>query len=380
MVDKARLIKLTQKVLSIDSQNPPGNEVAIADFVARDMRSLGLDVKVLTYQRNRPNVIATLKGSLPRKKAAEEALLLTPHTDVVPVGKGGKFDPFGKDIVGKRIYGRGTSDDKGNLACAMEALRSLVEEGFRPRKDIVMAATSDEECGSKAGIKPLLEKKVLRPRLALVLDSVEFDTVIAQKGLLHLRIQILGKKAHGATNWKGINAIEQAAQIIRRLKKHEFRFKKHEFLNHPTLNIGTISGGDKVNIVADHCEFTVDVRFMPGMDAQKLIAEIKRIVSSVTDRYEVRIDDLQLPYEIKAKDPYVKAFLRAAEACGASARLKGSDGATVISFFQHQGIPAFATGFGKSGTLHTNDEYAEIPTLVKGAKVLEQFVRDYDAI
>ena len=153
MINKIRLIKLTQKVLSIDSQNPPGNEKAIGDFIVKDMKALGLEVKVVSYKKDRPNVIATLKGSLPRKEAAREALLLTPHTDVVPVGKGWKHNAFGKDIVGGKIYGRGASDDKGNLACAMEALRSLVEDGFKPRKDIILAATADEETGSHEGIK-----------------------------------------------------------------------------------------------------------------------------------------------------------------------------------------------------------------------------------
>ncbi|NTV28948.1 MAG: M20 family metallopeptidase [Candidatus Omnitrophica bacterium] len=380
MINRSRLIKLTQKVLSIDSQNPPGNEVAIADFVVKDMRDIGLDVRVVSYAKDRPNVLATWRGSLPRKQAASQALLITPHTDTVPVGKGWKFDPFGKDISGGKIYGRGASDDKGNLACAMEALRSLREEGYLPKKDIVLAATADEETGSHMGIKPLLNKGVLRPGLALVLDSVDFDTVIAQKGLFHSRIRVFGKKAHGATNWLGVNAIELAAKIIRKLKKHECRFRKHALLNHPTVNIGTIRGGDKVNMVADFCEFSVDIRYMPGTDPKKVVKQVQDIVDSVAEKSELVIDDLQLPYEIDRDDAYVAAFLRAAKKCGQKARLQGSDGATVISFFQHYNIPAFATGFGKSGTLHADDEYAEVKTLCNGARVLEEFIRDYDQI
>ena len=380
MVSKDRLVKLTQKVLSIDSQNPPGNEKAIGDFIVQDMKAVGLEVKVVSYKKDRPNVIAILKGSLPRKEAAREALLMTPHTDVVPVGKGWKHDPFGKDVIGGKIYGRGASDDKGNLACAMESLRSLVEDGYRPRKDIILAATADEETGSHQGIKPLLQKGVLRPRLALVLDSVDFDTVIAQKGLFHSRIRVYGKKAHGATNWRGINAIEQSVEIIDRLKACQFAFKKHPLLNHPTVNIGTIKGGDKVNMVADFCEFSIDLRYMPGMDPKKVVAAVRKIAASVTKDFELEIDDLQIPYEISANDKYVKAFLASSRKVGAEPRLKGSDGATVISFFQHYGIAAFATGFGKSGTLHADDEYAEVSTLVKGAKALEVFVKDYDLL
>jgi acetylornithine deacetylase/succinyl-diaminopimelate desuccinylase family protein len=378
MINKSRLIKLTRKLLSIDSQNPPGNEVVIADVVARDMKSLGLEIRVISYRKGRPNVIATLRGSLPRKQAAAEALLLTPHMDTVPVGNGWKFNPFGKTVVQGRLYGRGASDDKGNLACAMEVIRSLVRGGFRPRKDVILAATADEETGSHLGIKPLLEKKVLKPRLALVLDSVDFDTVIAQKGLLHMRVRVFGKKAHGATNWMGVNAIEQSAKIIRRLKKHECAFKEHTLLNHPTVNIGTIKGGDKVNMVADFCEFSVDLRYMPGTAPKKVIKQVKKVIAGVTDNYELIIDDLQLPFEIEENDPYVALFLKTARKAGVKPRLKGSDGATVISFFRKHGIKAFATGFGKSGTLHADDEFAEIKTLYRGAVVLERFVKDYD--
>ncbi|MBU1997517.1 MAG: M20/M25/M40 family metallo-hydrolase, partial [Candidatus Omnitrophica bacterium] len=250
MINKKRLIALTQKVLSIDSQNPPGKELKLAKFIEADMRSLGLDVKTYTYAKNRPNIVATLKGSLPRIKAKKEALLLTPHFDTVPIGDGWKFDPFGSQIIGDKLYGRGTSDDKGNLASSMEVMRSLVEDGFMPKKDIVMAATVDEETGSHYGIVPLLDKKVFTPKFALVLDSDEFDTIIAQKGLFHMNVQVFGKKAHGAYNWLGENAIEAAARIIAKLKKIKFKYKKHPILRPPTINIGTIKGGDKVNMVA----------------------------------------------------------------------------------------------------------------------------------
>ena len=171
---------------------------------------------------------------------------------------------------------------------------------------------------------------------------------------------------------------EQAAEIIRRLKAYEFKFKKHALLNHPTVNIGTIRGGDKVNMVADFCEFSVDLRYMPGMDHRKVIAQVKAIVRSVTPKYKMIIDDLQMPYEISEKDPFVRAFIKSAKSVGQKAKLKGSDGATVISFFQHHGIIAFATGFGKSGTLHANDEHAEIKTLYNGTRLLERFIKDYD--
>jgi len=378
MINKERLIAITTKLLQINSVNPPGNEVAVADFVARDLKAIGLDIKIHSFAKNRPNVIATLKGTWPRAKAAREALLITPHYDTVPFGEGWKFDPLGAQIHNGRIYGRGASDDKGNCAVGMEALHSLVEDGVRLQRDIVFAATADEETGSKLGIIPLLKKGILRPKVALITDSEEFDAIIAQKGLFHCRVQIFGKKAHGAYNWLGINAIEIAARVIGRLKKHQFKYKKHPLLVPPTKNIGTIRGGDKVNMVADFCEFALDIRFMPGMKAEVILKEVKSIVAQETKDFKVIIDDFQKPYGIDPEHPFVKTYVDTCRKMGFKANLKGSQGATVITFFQDYGIPAFSTGWGSHGVIHANDEYAEIKTLHNGARVLEAFLKDYD--
>ncbi len=379
MINKDRLVRLTQKLLRFDSVNPPGNELAVARFVEQDMRSLGLDVKTVSFAKDRPNVLATLRGTLPRQQAAAKAILITPHIDTVPFGSGWKFNPTGGEIHQGRIYGRGASDDKGNAAVGMEVLRSLVEDGVRFKRDIIFAATVDEETGSHKGIRPLLDKGILRPQVALITDSEEFECIIAQKGLFHSRVQIFGKKAHGAYNWRGINAIEIASRVINRLKDHQFKFKKHPLLVPPTKNIGTIRGGDKVNMVADFCEFSLDIRFMPGMNAKGVLKEVTHIIRKETKKFKVIIDDSQKPYQIDPKHPFVKTYVDVCRSMGIQAELKGSQGATVITFFQDHGIPAFSTGWGAHGVIHANDEYAHVKTLYKGAQVLEAYLKEYDA-
>lgn len=375
MISKPRLIKLTQKVLRFNSENPPGNELALSRFIERDMRSLGLEVKVVTFAKERPNIIATLKGT--SKASAKNALLLTPHIDTVPAGIGWSMDPFGGQIKNGRIYGRGATDDKGNLACAMEVMRSLAEDGVRLSHDVVLAATVDEETGSKQGIVPLLSKGILKPKAALILDSDEFSTIIAQKGLMHARVQVFGKKAHGAYKWYGVNAIEAATGIIEELKNFKFIYRPHTLLRPPTINIGTIKGGDKVNMVADFCEFSFDLRFLPGMDPQKLLVTIKALVRKHAKRFKIIIDDLQFPYEINKQHPLVSTYVNACRAFKCPVELKGSQGATVITFFQKKKIPAIATGYGSRKTAHATDEYAHVEKLYKGAKVLERFVKEW---
>lgn len=380
MIDMTRLVNLTQKVVSINSENPPGNELALARFIERDMRSIGLQVKTYTYAKNRPNVVAILRGALPRKRASREAILMTPHFDTVPIGKGWKYKPLGGEIRNGRLYGRGATDDKGNLAACMEVMRSLVEDKAGLKKDVVMAATVDEETGSDYGIIPLLERKVLKPKFALVMDSDEFDAVTVQKGLIHCRIRIFGRKAHGAYNWRGVNAIEIAARIIGKLKKIRWHYTKHPMLHGPTMNVGVIAGGDKVNMVCDDCEFALDARFVPGMNPKDILKKIRAVIKSEATKFKIEVDDIQLPYEISRRHPFVETYVRTAKKMGCKAAVKGSEGATVMTFFRKHRIPAFATGFGARGTAHTNDEYIYVHSLYRGARVLERFIKECDAL
>lgn len=364
----------------MNSENPPGNEGALAKFIEKDMRSLRLDVKTYIYAKGRPNIVATLRGTWPRPKAAREAILLTPHFDTVPIGKGWKLKPFGGQIKGGKLYGRGASDDKGNLASCLEVMRSLVEDKVKLKKDVIMAATVDEETGSHYGIIPLLEKRILKPRLAVVMDSTEFDAVVSQKGLIHARIQIFGKKAHGAYNWRGVSAIEIAAKVITNLKSIRLKYQKHPLLAGPTMNVGVIHGGDKVNMVCDFCEFALDTRFLPGMDAQTVYRRIKVAVAKEAKKFKIIVTDLQQPYEIDRRHPFVKSYIKIARRMKAKADYKGSEGATVMTFFKKYHIAAFATGFAAHGTAHTNDEYIYVKSLCKGTRVMEEYIKEYDQL
>lgn len=363
-------------MIRVDSTNPPGREGPLARRIARDMRSLGLQVHTCSFAPNRPNIIATLKSPLIKNRKKRPSLLLTPHIDTVPIGKGWTCDPLGAQIKNGRIYGRGASDDKGNLACCLEVMRSLCEDKVILDYDLIMAATVDEETGSHHGIIPLLEKDILRPGAALILDADNADAIIIQKGLLHCRIKVRGKKAHGAYNWRGINAIEVAARIINRLKAHKFEYVRHPLLRKPSVNIGKIHGGDKVNIVADFCEFALDLRFLPKTRPETVLKEIHRIIKTETKTYQLEIDSLQAPYEITRKHPLVRAYTQAGRRLGVDVKIKGSEGATVMTFFGRHGIPAFATGYGTPGTAHTTDEFAELRTYYKGARILEYFVKN----
>jgi len=399
MVRKERLIGLIRKLIRIDSQNPPGDECRIAEFVQGYLKKLGLPARIYEFKKRRSNVVATL-----RNKNARRSLLITPHLDTVPSGSSWHFEPFAAKVIKQKIYGLGATDCKGNLAGAMEAINSILEDGVRLNYNLVFAATADEESGSALGLAPLLKRKILRPDATLVLDADDFHIVVAQKGLIHLMVRIKGKRAHGAYPWLGKNAVDSALRILRDIKSYKFGSFKNRHLRAPTVNIGTIRGGDKVNVVADWCEFELDIRFLPGMSGGKILKDLKGIIRRHSSQYTFQIEGLQQPYVIEAahrrhssqytfqiqgiQQPYVisathplvSGLSRSMRKMGVRPLIRGSEGATTISFFQEIGTPAVATGFGCAGCAHIADEYIKISSLYKGTLVLEDFLKSYEAV
>ncbi|MDD5005007.1 MAG: M20 family metallopeptidase [Candidatus Omnitrophica bacterium] len=373
MFSANRLVKLTQDLIKIDSQNPPGDERRIAVFIKRLLFKSGLNTRLLEFGKNRFNTITVLKG-----KKSEISLLITPHLDTVPFGKNWKYPPLAARIHKNRIYGRGATDCKGNLAVGLEVLRNLAEENIKLNYDIIFAATADEETGSQHGLLPLLERKIIKPTYALILDADEFDIILAQKGLMHIKIGILGRKAHGAYPERGINAIDIALEVINKIKKIKFPYRKHRLLKPPTINVGTIRGGDKVNMVADWCEFELDVRFLPGMDKHKIISSIKNKVRSVTKNFKFEITALQAPSQIRTDHILVYSLKQASTNAIGKYRLKGSQGATVMTFFDKYNIPCVATGFGSSQCAHATDEYVAVNNLILGYNMLRNFLFVFD--
>jgi acetylornithine deacetylase/succinyl-diaminopimelate desuccinylase-like protein len=141
--------------------------------------------------------------------------------------------------------------------------------------------------------------------------------------------------------------------------------------------VGTIRGGDKVNIVADWCELELDFRFLPGMNTAVLLRTLKNIIRKNIKKFKVEVEGIQPPYVISEEHPLVEQLSQVLRKWNVKPVLKGSEGATVIAFFQEKGIAAVATGFGSSGCAHTADEYVRIGNLYKGAIILEEFLKNY---
>ncbi|MCM8819190.1 MAG: S-methyl-5-thioribose-1-phosphate isomerase, partial [Candidatus Omnitrophica bacterium] len=207
------VIKLLQNLIRIDSQNPPGDERKIVDFIKHYLDKLGVSSKIYVFKKNRPNLVCKILSKNSSKK-----LLFAPHIDTVPGGRGWKFLPFSGKIYKKRIYGRGATDCKVNVAACLALIKNIVTKKIKLKNlDLIFAFCGDEETGSRYGIIPLL-KYLKNIDWAVVLDSDDFNIVVAQKGLLHLRIELFGKEAHGAYPERGLNAILKAVDILKKIE------------------------------------------------------------------------------------------------------------------------------------------------------------------
>jgi succinyl-diaminopimelate desuccinylase len=371
MVNEKRAVRLLQDLVRINSENPPDDCRKIAAFVRKQMESAGLSVKTYEYRKGAPVLVGTLRGV---GKGRRASLLLVPHMDTVPAGSGWKHDPFRAEIINGRMYGRGVQDCKIHVAACIEAARCIVESGVKLEGDLVVAVIPDEETGSRS-LAPLVKKRVLDTDCVIVTDHWDFDVVAAQKGLIHMRITVFGKKAHGAYPWLGDSAIDRAAAIVSDLKKLKFRYKKSARYHGPTINVGTIRGGETVNTVASRCEIGVDLRYLPGMGYSRIMTRVAATVSSHAKKYEIVVDDHQAPFASDTRLPYVRTLLSCIRKRRKSARIVGTDGVTAISFFKKRN--AVCVGFGPAGVAHMTDEYILVSNLMDGTSVLEDFVEAY---
>lgn len=251
-------------ILNIDTQNPPGNERVLAEWIARYLGDTPCAVTVQPISERRANIIARIPG-----KTREGALMLNGHLDTVPHGAGWNTPPGTARIREGWVYARGASDMKSGLAAALYAFREFARSGGTPRTDIVFAGTADEESGG-LGASALMESGEADGVSAIVIgEPTENRPGLAAKGALWLRATVAGRASHSAYPERGVNAIEGAVRFSEAVRG--LLGGSHPLLTSPTAAITGLTGGIKQNMVPDRAELLMDVRTVPGMDHAALI-------------------------------------------------------------------------------------------------------------
>jgi acetylornithine deacetylase len=359
------------------------SNLALIEWAADVCRKAGARVHIIP---SRSGDKASLWASL--GPDGPGGVLLSGHSDVVPVeGQAWGSDPFTLRRDGDRVYGRGTSDMKGFLACVLTALPQLAQ---RPLKQpLHLAMTFDEEVGCLGAPELIdwLAHNAIRPAIAFVGEPTSMAIVNAHKGIAVSRVTLTGVPAHSSLTHVGISAVQLAAQAIGVLEQLAVdlagQHRDPRFVpDHTTLTVNVIEGGQAANIMASQCRFLFDIRTIPGVTADGVRAAfLERVEAQVIGPARARYPGVGLVLEPLSNTPGLDAGAESAAETLARAVLGQNSQASAVAYaaeagqFQQAGMSTLLLGPGSIAQAHQPDEYIEISQLAACLGFLDKLGR-----
>ena len=379
-IDHDAAVRLLTECVQLHTVNPPGNEKLAADWLAEELERKGFSPRVDDLGGNRANIVTVLRGT-----GEKPALVFNGHLDVVPVGDTPwTHDPFGGVRVNGRLYGRGTSDMKSGLMAMVVAVEALKQAGVHLKGDLILSGVADEETGA-LGAKSWVQAGGLQGVGAIVIgEPTNLEVYIAEKGACWLEITTYGKTAHGSMPDLGINAVMHMTTALHALTRLSLPFQPHPLFDKPTMNVGTIVGGNKTNVVPDRCTATIDLRTLPGMQHADVLHAIRQTLDGLRAAipqftYEMRVIAERGPVASDPQAPIVETALAILEAQGRRETPKATPGyATDASVFQPaSGAPFLIFGPGIPQLAHQPNEYVEIDTYLRSIELFCELAVKY---
>lgn len=374
------LIQL-DKVVSLPSVSSANSKIdmsnkAIIDHLANQFESMGFACEIVPCPEtngNKLNLIATL-GSGPG------GLVLAGHTDTVPFDENlWSVDPFHVTEKDGKLLGLGITDMKGFFPIIMQAVKPLLNEKFK--EPLIILATADEET-SMQGARTIAELGRPRARSAVIGEPTGLQPVRTHKGIMMDSIRLLGESGHSSNPALGKNALDAMHAVISDLMQFrvEMRAKYQNELfeiPYPTLNLGSIHGGDNPNRICGHCELEFDVRLMPGMHMDTVRAEIRQRIEAITEPLGIQFELTPLFTGVPAFfTEENSALLKTAE------QLTGHSGISVAfgtegPFLQQLGMDTIILGPGNIDQAHQPDEYMSIDMINPAIEILQKLMRQH---
>ena len=376
-VKRPELEKLVKDLVRIPSHcDVSTQELEVAEFLNEFLRDEGIDSKLRMVEKNRPNVIATIKGSDSGKR-----LLLSGHTDTVPAYQM-DIEPFNPKVNKGRLYGRGALDMKGGLGAMAMTLVAMKRARFKLQGDLIFAAVVGEERKSEG-----TEDLVLRgPKadMGIIGEPTDLEIQPSHRGLEWLDIHFYGKAAHGGQADKGINAISMAARFVNAVEKDllpTLRSRKAKYTLPPTMNLGVITGGQQPSSVADHCVIKVDRRWVPEEKLQQVFTEIYDLLDKLKKEDPLFKADMKrdpsnmstmthVPNVVSTSHPVVKSLQQSVRTVtqrpAKTTTFWGWTDAALLTHFAK--TPTVVFGPGGAGA-HSRVEYVLVDDLVRCSQV-----------
>jgi len=434
MLDKSEfeteLLGIFRDLIRIDTSNPPGNEALAAKYVYDVLAREGIPAKVLNSTPTRGSVVGRLKGS-----GAKLPILLLAHLDVVPVeAERWSVKPFAAEMSGGYVWGRGTLDIKNLVAMELMALVLAKRNGLKLKRDVILAATADEEAGGTYGARWLIDNHFDEISAEYAINEGGFGVVedgkkfflcqTAEKGICWIKATIKGEGGHGSIP-TARNPVVQMGLAISRIGQHAFptaktpiaekliagleklgalpqgltaqriftddkclashpsKFAKrlNAFVR-PTATPTFVKAGTKVNVIPMEAELSVDCRLLPGASPDEMVDTVKRLIGLPDVEYEI----LQKKPGTESRTdtelwPVLESCVKEVEP-DAGFLPYMSPGGTDSGFLREKGMvcygfdPTFLT-LDEEDTIHGVDERVSVENLTRGTlllyRVLERF-------
>ena len=354
---------------------------SLIDYCDEILKQLGA-TSFRTYddEKKRVNLFATLKAKNSNNK---KPIILSGHTDVVPVSKGWSSDPFTATIKDDKLYGRGSCDMKGFIACAL-AYAPIYSKSDLDR-DIHFSFTFDEEtaCQGAPILIEELKKRGIKNGICIIGEPTNMKIIDAHKGCYEYTTYFKGLAGHSSAPHKGVSAVEYASRYVNKLielrEKLKERTPKDSIFDppHSTLSIGGIFGGIAHNVIADKCHVNWETRPVVKEDAVFLNQELDKYAN------EILLPEMKktFPNSSIEKDIIgeIVGFDREekSDACELISNLTGDNSRQVVSFgteaglFQEIGISTVVCGPGSIEQAHKIDEFIVLDELKKCLDLLD---------
>ena len=349
------------------------SNVRVIHFLADWLASLGFSTEVMDLpdKPGKANLIAQLG-------AGDGGLVLAGHTDTVPYDERWSQDPFRLTARDGRLYGLGTCDMKGFFPVAIEAARRFT--GERLAKPVLIVATSDEE-SSMAGAKHLVESGRPKADFCVIGEPTGLQPVYAHKGFAMLSIELTGASGHSSDPELGRNALDAMHCVMSELIAFRGDLARLHTnpafaVSVPTLNLGCLRAGDNPNRICGHAELQIDLRILPGMEYDAVIASIKARLEPVARAHGTTIAVTPVstpvpPFESARDGRLVRALESLSERAAGTVAF-----GTEAPFFSTLGMETVVFGPGSIGQAHQPDEYLEESSIAPAVDVLTRLIAE----
>ena len=348
---------------------------ALINYCEDYLHKLGAtSFKTFDKEKKRINLFATLKS---KNTNGIKPIILSGHTDTVPVSKSWSTDPFKATIKGDKLYGRGSCDMKGFIACTLAFAPIYAKTNLN--RDIHFSFTFDEEtaCLGAPILIEELKKRNIKDGICIVGEPTKMKIIDAHKGCYEYTTHFEGLAGHSSAPDKGVSAVEFATKYANKLielrEDLKKRAPKDSIFDPPfsTLQVGGIFGGIAHNVIADKCYINWETRPVVKEDGTFLNNQIDAYANEVLlPEMKKVFKNSKITKEIIGE---VTGFDRVekSEACELVSSLTGDNSREVVSFgteaglFQEIGISTVVCGPGSIEQAHKVDEFIELSELKK---------------